>query len=266
MFTSKAMRVFITLYQEGSLKKAADKLCLTVPPISRMLKMAEEWIGESLFIIERNRIVPTQAAKNIYCQLLPHYYALNNVFRKQSGGTLHISSPQSSSSVLTDLLQPVLPLLQTPIAISDVAGIHDDDQIFICFQKVNAPTFFEMTRIDLLLSLICPAEFSLDWQKKMLLIERSITHQPGFQKALAGLRAHGFTGHLHQVDNTACLNSNFQNRGGLVFKLITKTQNNYHILPFIYHQPLFIYINTFKKNIEHETLISHIRNVADLRM
>ncbi|MGL4354826.1 MAG: helix-turn-helix domain-containing protein [Aeromonas popoffii] len=35
MFISKAMRVFVTLYQEGSLKKAADKLCLTVPPVSK---------------------------------------------------------------------------------------------------------------------------------------------------------------------------------------------------------------------------------------
>jgi hypothetical protein len=266
MFTSKAMRVFITLYQEGSLKKAADKLCLTVPPISRMLKMTEEWVGESLFVIERNRIVPTQAAKSIYCQLLPHYYALNKVFRKQSGGALQLSSPQSNSSVLADLLQPVLPLLQTPVSIRDVAHIHDDDEIFICFQKVNAPAFFEVTRIDVLLSLICPVEFSQDWKSRMLLIERAITHQPGFQKALAGLRSHGFTGHLHQVDNAVCLNSNFQNGCGLMFKLITTSDASYHTLPFIYHQPLYIHTNIFKKNIQHEVFISHIRSVVDLEV
>lgn len=266
MFTSKAMRVFITLYQEGSLKKAADKLCLTVPPVSRMLKMTEEWVGESLFVIERNRIVPTQAAKSIYCQLLPHYYALNNIFRNQSGSSLQIASPQSNSSVLADLLQPVIPLLQVPVAISDMACIHDDNEVFISFERMNAPTFFEVTRIDILLSLVCPVDSMHDWQGKMLLIERAITHQPGFQKALAGLRAHGFTGHLHQVDNAVCLNSNFQNGCGLMFKLTTTTPNDYHTLPIIYHQPLYIYTNIFKKNIKHDALISHIRNVADLRM
>lgn len=265
MFTSKAMRVFITLYQEGSLQRAADKLCLTVPPISRMLKMTEEWVGEKLFVINRNNIVPTQAAKSIYCQLLPHYYALNQVFRKQPGGTLQISSPQSNSSVLADVFQHVFPLLQTPVAINDVACIHDDDEIFISFEKVNAPTYFEATRVDILLSLICPVEFSLDWKNKMLLIEKAITRQPGFQKALTGLRIHGFTGHLHQVDNAVCLNSNFQNGDGLMFKLTTTAQNGYHILPFVYHQPLYIYTNAFKKCIQHEVFTSHVRRVVDLK-
>lgn len=266
MFISKAMRVFITLYQEKSLKNAADKLYLTVPPVSRMLKMTEEWVGESLFIIERNRIVPTQAAESIYYQLLPHYYAMNNVFQKPSERSLRLSSPQSNTSILADLLQPMLPLLPTLLSIRNAECIHDNDEVFISFQQVTAPAFFDVTRIDLMLSLTCPVELAQDWQDKMLLVERAITHQSFFQKALAGLRSQGFTGLLHQVDNMACLKMGFQNGCGLFFQLITTTQDKCHILPFIYHQPLFIYVNNLKRNAEHDVFISHIRNVASLSM
>ncbi|ATM01008.1 LysR family transcriptional regulator [Aeromonas sp. CA23] len=263
MFTSKAMRVFITIYQEGSLKKAADKLCLTVPPVSRMLKITEEWVGDKLFIIERNRIVPTQTATSLYRQLLPHYYALSNIFIKKSEAALHIASPQSNSSVLADLLQPVYPLLQTPLVIRNVECIHDNDHIFISFQEVSAPSFFNVEKIDVPLSLICPIEDTKEWKNKSLLIERALTHHPNFENIFSKLRSHGFKGHLHQIDNAICLDSNFNNGYGVMFKFLTKAQGNYHSLPFIYQQPLFIYINTLKKDIEHDALISHIKHVVD---
>jgi hypothetical protein len=266
MFISKAMRVFVTLYQEGSLKKAADKLCLTVPPVSRMLKMTEEWVGETLFFIERNRIVPTQAATSLYSQLQPHYHALNDLFRKKPKGSIHIASPQSNSSVLADLLQPILPLLQTPLMIKNVECIHDDDDIFISFHNVSSPAFFNVEKTDILLSLTCPVEYIQDWRNKMLLIERTSTYHPNFQKVLSELRSHGFIGHLHQVDNIICLDSNFNNGSGVMFKLTTPAQNSYPLLPFSYHQPLFIYTNILKKSIEQDILISHIKNAAHSSM
>lgn len=38
MFSSKELKAFIATAEEGSLKKAADRLFLTIPPVCRMIK------------------------------------------------------------------------------------------------------------------------------------------------------------------------------------------------------------------------------------
>jgi hypothetical protein len=267
MFISKAMRVFIVLYQEGSLKKAAERMNLTVPPVSRMLKMTEEWVGESLFVIDRNSALPTQAGKRIYSQLLPHYHELNNMMlTNHSGSSFKIASPQSNSSLMCDLLYDVINRVDFSLAIKDMESIHDDIDIFISFDNLPSPKYFEMSRVDCTLSLICPIELASTWKNKILLTEKAMTYQPGFKKALASLRIHGFTGHLHHVDNSTCLNHHFQNGDALIFKNVTTAQSKYHVLPVTYHQRLYIYTNTLKRSRRHDTFLLYIRDATDFNL
>ena len=48
----RVLRYFITIAEEGSISKAAEKLTITQPTLSRQLKDLEQELGEPLFIRE----------------------------------------------------------------------------------------------------------------------------------------------------------------------------------------------------------------------
>ena len=48
----RMLRYFITITEEGSISKAAEKLMITQPTLSRQLKDLEQELGEPLFIRE----------------------------------------------------------------------------------------------------------------------------------------------------------------------------------------------------------------------
>ena len=48
----RVLRYFITIAEEGSISKAAEKLMITQPTLSRQLKDLEQDLGEPLFIRE----------------------------------------------------------------------------------------------------------------------------------------------------------------------------------------------------------------------
>ena len=48
----RVLRYFITITEEGSISKAAEKLMITHPTLSRQLKDLEQELGEPLFIRE----------------------------------------------------------------------------------------------------------------------------------------------------------------------------------------------------------------------
>lgn len=51
----RVLRYFITIAEEGSISKAAEKLMITQPTLSRQLKDLEQELGEPLFIREHNK-------------------------------------------------------------------------------------------------------------------------------------------------------------------------------------------------------------------
>ncbi len=48
----RVLRYFITIAEEGSISKVAEKLMITQPTLSRQLKDLEQELGEPLFIRE----------------------------------------------------------------------------------------------------------------------------------------------------------------------------------------------------------------------
>ena len=48
----RVLRYFITIAEEGSISKAAEKLMITQPTLSRQLKDLDQELGEPLFIRE----------------------------------------------------------------------------------------------------------------------------------------------------------------------------------------------------------------------
>lgn len=55
------LRYFITIAEEGSISKAAEKLMITQPTLSRQLKDLEQELGEPLFICEHKQMILTEA-------------------------------------------------------------------------------------------------------------------------------------------------------------------------------------------------------------
>ena len=55
------IRYFLTVADEGSLTRAAEKLLIAQPPLSRQIRDLEEELGEQLFIRKSNGVVLTEA-------------------------------------------------------------------------------------------------------------------------------------------------------------------------------------------------------------
>jgi len=255
MFVSRAMQVFVTVYREKSLKSAADKLCLTVPPVSRMLKIVEERVGEKLFIIERNRIYPTHAAESLYQQILPHYSALESL-KPTSERCFKLSSPHLNTSVVFDLFESTVVKSNNQAMLRQADSIRDDDDIFISFYSMTSPSHFKTEHAELILSLCCASSLIENWQNQVILAEKDIIDQNGFQKALDVLRAHGYKGHYHRIDSSLFLQNSFINGEGLSFKLSDNIPADFFTLPYIYKQPIFIYINKLKMTSLQEKIVN----------
>jgi DNA-binding transcriptional LysR family regulator len=52
----KILKYFLTIAQEGTITKAAEKLCIAQPPLSRQLQQLEEELGVKLFIRGKRQI------------------------------------------------------------------------------------------------------------------------------------------------------------------------------------------------------------------
>ncbi|MFD1803959.1 LysR family transcriptional regulator [Mixta tenebrionis] len=259
MFITRAMRVFIILYEEKNLKSAADKLCLTVPPITRMLKLTEEWLGEQLFILERNRLIPTEAADNVYQQLYPHYSALTQFHHPSAERDFRISSPQAGHSFMADLLAKCQPSLPEKTTIRYAGNMHTDDDIFISLQPAVLLPNFEIFRADQMLELHYISSGEEGWKDKPVLFEHNLDQLPSFRHVLDEMYQCGHNGQTRRIDNAVWLKEAYEHGEGLLFRRPEKATDGSRVLPFILHLSLSVYINTLKRDLRHETFLTCIK-------
>ena len=64
--TVRHLRIFIAVYQTGSITHAAEKLCMTQPAVTRSIKELEQYYGISLFERLNHRLSVTEAGKLFY--------------------------------------------------------------------------------------------------------------------------------------------------------------------------------------------------------
>ena len=64
--TLRHMRVFVSVFRQGSITRAAEELHLTQPAVSLSVKELENYYGIKLFERYGRRIFPTEGAKIFY--------------------------------------------------------------------------------------------------------------------------------------------------------------------------------------------------------
>lgn len=73
---SKKMKYFMVTMEKRSFGLAADDLCITRSPLSKVISEIEGWIGGKLFIRRHNDLEPTSLAWDFYHKCKPLYYKL----------------------------------------------------------------------------------------------------------------------------------------------------------------------------------------------
>lgn len=109
--TERDLENIITAYDEGSFKKAAEKLFLTQPALSQSIRKLEGLLGEKLFICRGNRVEPTELCRNIVESGRPVYHQWLE-FRKKTASLINTSKKTvtvvSNEAILTSILFPAI--------------------------------------------------------------------------------------------------------------------------------------------------------------
>ncbi|MCF8473945.1 MAG: LysR family transcriptional regulator [Emcibacter sp.] len=75
----KSLVIFKTLYEDGTATKTAKTLGITQSGVSRSLGLLEDNIGISLFIREKNRLIPTPQAEELHKEILRLMFNLDEI-------------------------------------------------------------------------------------------------------------------------------------------------------------------------------------------
>ncbi len=96
------LRALTILYQEGSVKAAAERLRITPPAVSYSLRLLREALGDPLFVRTNNGLIPTVRVHAIMDELPGIVNQLDNLLQRSlhfcptgAGGRLHIAVPQA---------------------------------------------------------------------------------------------------------------------------------------------------------------------------
>lgn len=109
--TERDLENIITAYDEGSFKKAAEKLFLTQPALSQSIRKLEGILEEKLFICRGNRVEPTELCRNIVESGRPVYHQWLE-FQKKTASLISRSKKSvtiiSNEAILTSILFPAI--------------------------------------------------------------------------------------------------------------------------------------------------------------
>lgn len=100
----RRLEVFVSIYSNGSITAAAERLSLTKSAVSQTLAALEEDLKTPLFVRESRKLIPTQMADNLYAHVSPLIDSIFQVYKTvtaesvQMLGSISIGVPPDMSS------------------------------------------------------------------------------------------------------------------------------------------------------------------------
>ncbi|MBB1585096.1 LysR family transcriptional regulator [Serratia sp. OS31] len=224
-FMSKRANYFIVVAQEGSISKAADRLCITPSPLSRRIKEMEDSLNVKLFNRDNNRMALTKEGRFLYDNIIPHYKDLNRIKgmhkeKKQVNvGIYGITSPHVN--VLIEhmmMMKPSLMINLTRIPSTSNLECIDVNNFNILFTTeplpINNFTYYFCSEDDLLL--MYSSKKTIEQSKLLPFVQsNSFSETLTFKKNHVLLQKQGFSmGHMN-VDSLQ-LRLSLTRKGGAV--------------------------------------------------
>lgn len=110
----KYLRIFITVYEQGNMTKAAHLLYMTQPAVSRIISELESYYQTNLFERHNHRLYPTTSAHELYQRskpLLKEFDSLDDCMKKQHNNiSLHLgATPTLGVSTLSRVISGFQP-------------------------------------------------------------------------------------------------------------------------------------------------------------
>src|SRR4051794_33748482 len=110
-----ALRIFITVAQEGSFTKAGARYAVSQSSISYTVRMLEERLGVRLLARTTRSLSPTEAGQRLIDRLAPMFNEIEvelaalTELRETPAGTVRINSVEhASQTILWPALRPVM--------------------------------------------------------------------------------------------------------------------------------------------------------------
>ncbi|MDP4984960.1 LysR family transcriptional regulator [Pseudoalteromonas tunicata] len=195
--TFRLLQVYVEVIQTGSISESAKRLHLTQPTVSLQLKRLKEAIGEPLFVLEQNQVIPTDAGRELYricLQTLGDFSEFNQYL-----GALQDGQRGHFSIAMVNTAQYILPRLLGPYAqafskVEVTVEIGNREQVLRRFEQgqddlyvFSHPPSLEHACAGRFLrnplTLIAPASHPLATKKELALAdvmkERFLLREPG---------------------------------------------------------------------------------------
>lgn len=147
----RQIEIFYHVYQAGSISGAARDLNVSQPSVSKVLRHAEDQLGVELFLRSKGRLIPTQAAHelfeqagDLYARLSIFNNALENLSKRRGGHLRMGVLPSLSLSVAPELIadlratDPTMSFELTTLHTSEISDTLLSRQTDICIGFRNS--------------------------------------------------------------------------------------------------------------------------------
>ncbi len=149
IFLSRKMHYFMVMMETRNFSKAAEILCITRSPLSKVVIYIEESLGGKLFSRKHNELVPTELAWSYYERCRSLYASLlileneYKTYKKERKITLKadISVPEGLVRLMEPIIKAEMPnveIIREMITVSDLSSFDNNpDVIIISFRPLG---------------------------------------------------------------------------------------------------------------------------------
>lgn len=210
-FMSKRVNYFIAVAQEGSITKAADRLCITPSPLSKRIKELEENLKITLFERTNQGLSLTKEGQHLYSDIIAHYEELNRI-KDNHKEKRHLQVgvygpvPPHVNTVIDYLLMKNPALTINLVRLTPTDGVNRNElnrlNLLFSIEPLTTPPFSQHLCTEERLLLLHPTGKkpeqyrSLPWVQSMHFSETSI-----FKHCHEQLQQRGFSREMMNIDN-----------------------------------------------------------------